>query len=81
MDDDSVVHLAHMNYSCEATVGQWVWACRCVIPLHATIWTVSQTPKYHTIGRARCQGARLAVVFLFPLWYSTACSEHCFTWK
>lgn len=75
MDGGSVVHLAHMNYLCEAAVGQWVWACLCVIPPHATIWTVSQTPKYHTIGCARSRGARLAVVFLFLLWYSTACSE------
>lgn len=67
MDGGSVVHLAHVNYSCEATAGQCVWTCRCVIPLHATIWTVPQTPKYHTIGGSRCQGARLAVVFLFHL--------------
>lgn len=67
MDGGCVVHLAHMNYWCEATVGQWVWACRCVILLHATIWTVAQTPTYHTIGRVRSQGNWLAVVFLFHL--------------
>lgn len=39
----------------------WVCVCvsACAILLHATIWPESETLKYHTVGPARCQGARV----------------------
>ena len=47
------MHLAHINYLCEATVCQracvceYAFVCAALIPLHATIWPSSEALRYH----------------------------------